>query len=343
MAYTNHHVIVYVYDLSQGMARQLSPALLGKQIEGIWHTSVCVFGKEFYFGGGICCDNPLNTPYGVPIQKHVMGETTKSEKDFLTFLSSISNRFTMATYHLLDNNCNNFSDESCMFLTGQHIPTYITGLPQDVLTTPFGTMLRPLIEQMQVGIQNMAGQHQVDLSSLPQPTHPLTDSDYNSSSNPIPSNASNPIISLSTSQGTTRCTVQTLIATPVLMKQADVAKVIVKLRQYLPSVKTDTVSDLTDALYKLEKEQAFPVLDLLRLRVLRRDENERIASLVPSLLKSYAQTGAVPSAQQMVLRCAANCFAYPLGAAILLAERSQEVVVEAVAIGLTSENYKVKQ
>ena len=31
-------VYVYVYDLSQGMARMLSGQLLGQQIDGIWHT-----------------------------------------------------------------------------------------------------------------------------------------------------------------------------------------------------------------------------------------------------------------------------------------------------------------
>jgi hypothetical protein len=38
-------VSLRVYDLSRGMARQLSPALLGKQIDGIWHTGVLVYGK----------------------------------------------------------------------------------------------------------------------------------------------------------------------------------------------------------------------------------------------------------------------------------------------------------
>lgn len=61
-------VQVYVYDLSQGMARQLSPALLGKQIDGIWHTGVVVYGTEFYFGGGICLCPTGHSPYGAPVQ-----------------------------------------------------------------------------------------------------------------------------------------------------------------------------------------------------------------------------------------------------------------------------------
>ena len=33
-----HPVYVYIYDLSQGMARMLSGQILGRQLNGIWHT-----------------------------------------------------------------------------------------------------------------------------------------------------------------------------------------------------------------------------------------------------------------------------------------------------------------
>lgn len=45
MATTSSAVSLRVYDLSRGMARQLSPSLLGKQIDGIWHTGLLVYGK----------------------------------------------------------------------------------------------------------------------------------------------------------------------------------------------------------------------------------------------------------------------------------------------------------
>ncbi|CAH3137665.1 unnamed protein product [Pocillopora meandrina] len=41
-------VKLYVYDLSRGMERQLSPFILGKQIHGIWHTGLVCYGKEFF-------------------------------------------------------------------------------------------------------------------------------------------------------------------------------------------------------------------------------------------------------------------------------------------------------
>ena len=39
-------IAVYVYDLSGGMARAMSMAMVGKQVDIIPHTGVVVFGKE---------------------------------------------------------------------------------------------------------------------------------------------------------------------------------------------------------------------------------------------------------------------------------------------------------
>jgi hypothetical protein len=60
-------VTIHLYDLSQGMAKAFSPMFLGKQIDGIWHTGIVVYGKEYYFGGGICAGLPKQTPYGYPV------------------------------------------------------------------------------------------------------------------------------------------------------------------------------------------------------------------------------------------------------------------------------------
>jgi hypothetical protein len=55
---TEFPVKLNVYDLSQGMAKSMSKSLCGVQIDGIWHTGIVVYGKEFYFGGGISYDPP---------------------------------------------------------------------------------------------------------------------------------------------------------------------------------------------------------------------------------------------------------------------------------------------
>ena len=61
-------VHLHVYDLSQGMARSLSPVLLGRQLDGVWHTAVVVAGKEWYFGQGISCGRAGATRFGTPDQ-----------------------------------------------------------------------------------------------------------------------------------------------------------------------------------------------------------------------------------------------------------------------------------
>lgn len=140
-------VSLHVYDLSQGMARQFSPALLGRQIDGIWHTGIVVYGKEYYYGGGILTDVPLRTPYGQPAETHKLGSTEIPQEMFEEFLNGIRGRYSMDKYHLLENNCNHFTNECSEFLLGKGIPNHISGLPAEVLNTPFGMMLKPMIDQ----------------------------------------------------------------------------------------------------------------------------------------------------------------------------------------------------
>ncbi|XP_016065760.1 PREDICTED: desumoylating isopeptidase 1 isoform X2 [Miniopterus natalensis] len=117
-------VKLYVYDLSKGLARRLSPIMLGKQLEGIWHTSIVVHKDEFFFGsGGISSCPPL-----------------------CSFLTTHRGE----AYNLFEHNCNTFSNEVAQFLTGRKIPSYITDLPSEVLSTPFGQALRPLLDSIQI-------------------------------------------------------------------------------------------------------------------------------------------------------------------------------------------------
>ena len=43
--------------------------------------------------------------------------------------------FSSEKYHLLDHNCNHFTDELAMFLTGSGIPAHIKDLPQELMNT----------------------------------------------------------------------------------------------------------------------------------------------------------------------------------------------------------------
>ncbi|KAF9586712.1 hypothetical protein BGW38_007545 [Lunasporangiospora selenospora] len=141
-------VMLYVYDLSQGMARSMSLGLMGQQIDAIYHTSVVVFGREFYYGQGIMSAIPETTMHGRPMERIDMGETEIPQEIFMEFMDNMRHTFTAEAYHLLDNNCNNFSNELCNFLVGQPIPSRITSLPADFLNTPLGQTMRPMIEGM---------------------------------------------------------------------------------------------------------------------------------------------------------------------------------------------------
>lgn len=141
-------VQLYVYDLSGGMAKALSLQMTGKQIDGIWHTSVVVFGKEIFYGQGISTTAPGRSHHGQPLQIVDFGETAIDEETFNDYLNEIREHYTADKYHLLDFNCNSFTNDVIGFLTGQHIPTWIRDLPADFLSTPFGASLRPMIDNM---------------------------------------------------------------------------------------------------------------------------------------------------------------------------------------------------
>ncbi|KAF9984115.1 hypothetical protein BGZ65_000971 [Modicella reniformis] len=91
---------------------------------------------------------PGTTLHGQPMERIDMGETEVPQEVFMEFIDNLRESFTADAYHLLDNNCNNFSNEVCQFLVGNPIPSKITSLPQDFLETPFGQMMRPMIENM---------------------------------------------------------------------------------------------------------------------------------------------------------------------------------------------------
>ena len=56
------------------------------------------------------------------------------------------------SYDLFLHNCNNFTNDFAMFLVGKGIPDHITSLPQTVLNTPFGQMLKPQLDNAMRGI-----------------------------------------------------------------------------------------------------------------------------------------------------------------------------------------------
>jgi desumoylating isopeptidase 1 len=68
-------VTLLVYDLSRGMARQMSQNLLGFQLDAIYHTSIKLRGREYVYDGSIVSIVPGSSHLGRPMQEISLGRT----------------------------------------------------------------------------------------------------------------------------------------------------------------------------------------------------------------------------------------------------------------------------
>ncbi|KAA8619069.1 thioredoxin [Pyrenophora tritici-repentis] len=155
-------VQLYVYDLSKGLARNMSMQFLGIQIDAVYHTSIVLDGIEYYFGQGVQTCRAGATHHGQPMEIIKLGQTSLPMEVILEYLESLKTIYTPESYDLFTHNCNNFSNDFAMFLVGKGIPDHITSLPQTVLNTPFGQMLRPQID---------AAMRPITQAPTPQPAH----------------------------------------------------------------------------------------------------------------------------------------------------------------------------
>ncbi|KAG8195138.1 hypothetical protein JTE90_023315 [Oedothorax gibbosus] len=134
LAETSFDVSLYIYDLSKELAKSFKKILKGKPLPGIWHTGIVAFGREYYFGStGIESCRPGETILGEPDQILTLGRTELPYSVFLEYIFALGeSTYKPGTYHLLEHNCNCFSQEVCQFLTGGPIPAEIRELPQEI-------------------------------------------------------------------------------------------------------------------------------------------------------------------------------------------------------------------
>ena len=86
----SYPVSLYIYDLSQGMARSLGPALGLHDLEGVWHTSIVIHETEIFFGGGgIEHCLPGGTMLGQPLEQKLLGNTNIDMAALTEYLRSI--------------------------------------------------------------------------------------------------------------------------------------------------------------------------------------------------------------------------------------------------------------
>lgn len=250
-------VTLAVYDLSAGMAAQLSEALIGRRVEGVWHTGIRVFGREFYFGQGIYNDVAGATPFGVPTRVDVLGTTPKSRAEFDNFLKSseMTARFGPTAYHILDNNCNHFTDACAKFLVNTGIDSGIVNLPDVIKGTPLAAMFTPAIDAMQRVRQTRGQPFQ---STQPGTTSITTDRIVNDNGKHLP---------LNFMRGNFGRYRRQLSLNPVVLTGGNKSVIEQRIRQSVPNTDKFTTDQLVSiACSDKHSDVAFAVLDLLRFR-----------------------------------------------------------------------------
>uniref|UniRef100_A0A8C7HDE7 palmitoyl-protein hydrolase n=1 Tax=Oncorhynchus kisutch TaxID=8019 RepID=A0A8C7HDE7_ONCKI len=134
---TSYAVKLYVYDISKGMARQLSPLMLGKLLT---HTAIVVHGEEFFYGGdGITNCRPVRQcfilflPNKLDLEISLYLGTTEVTEEILWSTCRHWESPRETNYHLFEWNCNTFQS-----------PGHITDLPAEVLSTDMVKTIPPL-------------------------------------------------------------------------------------------------------------------------------------------------------------------------------------------------------
>ncbi|GMH26655.1 hypothetical protein Nepgr_028498 [Nepenthes gracilis] len=112
---------------------------------GIFHSGIQVHGMEYSYGAheysssGIFQVEPRNCPGFIFRRSILLGSTDISLTEFQSFMEQLAAKYNGDTYHLISKNCNHFTDEVCMHLTGKPIPGWVNRLAR------FGSFLNCLI------------------------------------------------------------------------------------------------------------------------------------------------------------------------------------------------------
>lgn len=88
------------------------------------------------------------TPYGTPINIIEYGETEIPKEAFEDFLKEIDTKYSFEKYHILENNCNHFTNEICEFLTGRSLPDNVLKQHEQIMDTSLGKFILPMLQNM---------------------------------------------------------------------------------------------------------------------------------------------------------------------------------------------------
>mmetsp|Transcript_39094 Transcript_39094/g.129417 ORF Transcript_39094/g.129417 Transcript_39094/m.129417 type:complete len:317 (-) Transcript_39094:675-1625(-) len=167
---------------SSGEGRRPLPLRPTKEASKPLHAGVGVFGREYYFSGGVQREplGAFTAHSGLPVHQTLeLGRTGLPREVFDEYCDEVgAARFSADAYSLLENNCNHFSNECAQFLLGVGIPQQILDLPRAVLASPMGQMLRPLLEAMGRPLNASLGHGDAAAAAPPTQPSPLPQPPY---------------------------------------------------------------------------------------------------------------------------------------------------------------------
>lgn len=168
-------VELLLYDITQGKTELFSSVLLGKKFEAIYHSSILVHGKEFWYGGNIfMSEPPMSQHFGPTLEKSStmklqqstylpqlksvhLGYTLMTLDEIVEYQAQrMGEKFTRNEYDVLTRNCNHYSNDLAQVLCGSSIPDVITQQPQLVMDAPRMRILVPLLNKWLGGFQDDA-------------------------------------------------------------------------------------------------------------------------------------------------------------------------------------------
>jgi len=164
---TPNKVSLVFYDISSSATKNLSRILFGKKIEGIWHTSILAFGYEWWYGGDCFQSRPFSTPFGTtPTRIEDIGTTTRTVQELKEFVrSKMRKKYNYASYDVISNNCNHFTNDVSHFLVHRGIRKSIVTLPNELLSGGLAKIMRPFLNKWLGNFQSDAVVDDTDVIS----------------------------------------------------------------------------------------------------------------------------------------------------------------------------------
>ncbi|CAN6279412.1 unnamed protein product, partial [Urochloa humidicola] len=118
-----------------------------------------------------------------------LGTTDMSPEEFRSFIEKLAGKYHGNTYHLINKNCNHFTDDVCQSLTGKPIPSWVNRLAR--VGSVFDCLLPESVQVSPVGrVPTLRQSSDDDLYSIHSPIIEDSDNDEDETKHllPTPSN-----------------------------------------------------------------------------------------------------------------------------------------------------------